>query len=98
MPKDVEKYQSILAAISTCWKEQLSPEFIEYDTKYDGGNYPLPEGKLILLFLITRTEKLVYCWTTVRRWTPDKEEYYRKHLGEDAKIKIEEEQHGGNPT
>ena len=27
-------------------------------------------------------------WTTIRRWTPEKEDYYRSHIGEEVKIEI----------
>jgi hypothetical protein len=48
---------------------------VEYDTAIiGGGNYPLPSGKVLVLLLQAESGEV---WTTIRRWTPDKEQYYR---------------------
>jgi len=53
----------------------LHSAFVEYDTAIiGGGNYALPDGKVLVLLLQAEGGEL---WTTVRRWTPDKEQYYR---------------------
>lgn len=53
----------------------LHSAFVEYDTAIiGGGNYPLPGGKVLVLLLQAESGEL---WTTIRRWTPDKEQYYR---------------------
>jgi hypothetical protein len=46
--------------------------------------YPLPKGKVIVLLLITYK----YVWTTIRRYIPYKEKYYRSLVGQDVKIKL----------
>lgn len=56
-------------------KEDLHEGFVEYDTSYgDRKNYPLPNGKLLVLLLQTRDNKAL--WTTMRRCTPSKLKYY----------------------
>jgi hypothetical protein len=67
-------------------KSDLSPEFIEYDThKVAGGFYPLSNGKLLVLFF-GGSENV---FTTVRRWTIEKEKYYKQSMGESFEIIIE---------
>lgn len=49
--------------------------FVSHDTKIkDGGNYQLPKGKLLVLLLLAESGEL---WTTIRRFTEEKETYYR---------------------
>ena len=88
-------------------KKELSESFISYDTTYimdsnvensesiTSGHYPLPEGKLIVLFLEgildTNTKEVREMFTTVRRWTPQKEVFYRSKMGKLADIIITEE-------
>lgn len=68
-------------------KKDLSQVFIEYDThKVKGGFYPLPNGKLIVL-LFGGSETV---FTTIRRWTPEKEKYYKSSMGELFEIIIEQ--------
>jgi hypothetical protein len=81
----------LLAAIP-CWKDSFSASFIEYDTAYEGGHYPLPEGKWLLLLFGTGN----ILWTTVRRWDTGKEAFYKRHLNEAVNIKIVEENDGNN--
>jgi hypothetical protein len=40
-----------------------------------------------VLFLIADDGRT---WTTIRRWTPQKEKYYRSIIGEEVKIEIAE--------
>ncbi len=68
-------------------RDDLHSEFVEYDTAINGGgNYPLPSGKLIVLLL--QASQLMRLWTTTRRWTPEKERYYRGLRGEIVKCEI----------
>ena len=67
--------------------ENLSLDFILYDTSYNEGGeerqYPLPEkGKYMILMLLSPSGCL---WTTIRsRWGGgrDKLAYYKEHVGE----------------
>lgn len=58
--------------------EDLSKTFLDYDT--DSGLFPLPKkGKyMMLLFCKSGTNDL---FPTLRRWTPEKEKYYRSGIG-----------------
>ena len=61
---------------------QLTDEFIEYDTGfYDGtekDNYPLKDGKYLILFFVDNRGTL---FTTIRRQTQSKNEYYFTSIG-----------------
>ena len=82
-------------------KKELSKDFIDYDIgfleciskeeqKYRKGYYPLPDGKLLILLLLTTNSSGAHLWTTIRRWTPEKEEYYKSLRGKVVLIEIEE--------
>jgi len=92
MPFDIENTKILEVFITEL--KNLSPEFIEYDTQIEGkgGNYPLPKGKLIVLLLSSLQDDSMAWqqWTTIRRWTPDKEKYYRGIRGQRVEIVIEE--------
>jgi len=67
----------------------LSKDFIEYDTFYlDDGikYYPLPKTKLIVLLFQDGDND--YLFTTVRRWTHGKEDYYRELMGEILEVEV----------
>jgi hypothetical protein len=71
-------------------RSEMSDSFYDYDTTYaidfnETARYPLPDGKLIVILLKSKAGLL---WTTVRRWTPEKEEYYRGLRGENVKIEV----------
>jgi hypothetical protein len=91
MPFDRE--QTKLLEVFITYKKDLSPEFLWYDTQIEGisGNYKLPDGKLLVLLLLSlQDDSLAWQpWTTVRRWTPEKEKYYRSIRGEMVEIVIE---------
>ena len=66
----------------------LHDGFVEYDTHIvAGGNYPLPSGKVLVLLLQSESGAL---WTTIRRFTDDKCEYYRGLRGKTVEIVIDE--------
>jgi hypothetical protein len=67
-------------------RNELSDAFVEYDAAYHGGHYPLPTGRLLILLLATGNG----LWTTLRRWTPRKEAYYRSLTGQTVGIEIAE--------
>lgn len=83
-----------LIQLFTTDSDNLSKSFIYYDTeKTRGENYLLPKGKLIVLLLLTydKTIEDFVLWTTIRRWTPKKEKYYRSKIGEEFEIEIKED-------
>jgi hypothetical protein len=81
--------------ISVCVVEdimkQLPIQFLQFDTLYfvNGQSklYPLDFKKGIIITIYT-TGKI---WTTIRRWTPSKEQYYKAMIGQEVEIEITEE-------
>lgn len=66
----------------------LTQEFRDYDT--DFGVYELPKkGKYMLLIFQKQGMSL---FTTIRRHTPQKEEYYKGKIGETFQIVIEQKE------
>lgn len=94
MPVEIqvgELSEATLLAVLKVKRPQLSPQFLEWDTKFAGksGNFPLPSGQEFLVLMLL-TEGLL--WTTIRAaWPSEKEEYYRSHIGEQVNIEL----HGG---
>lgn len=72
---------SVLLEVFTVDVKDLSPEFLEYDTKIvDGGRYPLPRNGCFLVLLLYQASNK-HLWTTIRRQTAEKEAYYRSMIG-----------------
>lgn len=74
------------AVLLQCFKvnyKELSRCFMAYDTSFDGGEYPLPKSDLIVLLLMFDDRKL---FTTVRRYTPDKWDYYKSLEGQEVRL------------
>lgn len=68
--------------------DNLTPEFIEQDTRtISGSHYELPKEKLIIIWLYTAADA-GYKWQTIRRWTEEKEKYYKSLIGQQVSIKI----------
>ena len=87
--------KSKLAQIIVMDEKDISKPFREYDTVctsniQEDGFYPLPKGKVILILLIANAG-MGWLWTTIRRWTPEKEKYYRSKIGEIFECEIKEE-------
>lgn len=61
--------------------KDLDPVFLQQDTEISaGGYYKLPnKGAYMILWLESSIMNIP--WQTIRRWTPSKEEYYRKYIG-----------------
>ncbi len=77
-PKLHAQKTATLMAVYFRNRDVLTDKFIEYDTAFDGGHYPLPDNHyLVLVFL--GDEMIPF--TTVRRWTEEKEKYYRDAIG-----------------
>ena len=62
----------------------LSKAFLEYDTSYDGGYFPIKPDKPYLMLLLEQDGKLL---TTLRYRTPAKEEFYRSLIGKEVGVK-----------
>lgn len=70
--------------------EDLDPDFLEYDTvATDGSHYALPKkGRYMILWLFTTDGLAAHRWQTIRRWTSEKEAYYRAHVNEEVRIEV----------
>jgi hypothetical protein len=72
--------------------KNFGKEFINYDTSYfdekEGSKkfYELPKGKVLVLFFFAGFDDV---FTTIRRWTPEKENYYKCKIGQEFKVVIE---------
>lgn len=65
--------------------KDLSNVFIAYDTEISDTkeHYKLPTGKLLVLLFINDNGTV---FTTIRRWTPQKAEYYTGLMGKEFEI------------
>jgi hypothetical protein len=87
--------KATLLAVFIVDRKTLSLEFITYDTTYIDGdhlsNYELPKsGNVIILLLQSKPQDSnSELWTTVRRWTPEKEKYYRSGIGSIFEIVVD---------
>ena len=90
MPAGIESRKTYLIGASTIHYTQLPVGFIFYDTLYVDGmtqqHYELPKTQLIILILFTDSERV---WTTIRRFTEEKYDYYKKLIGQEIKVVIE---------
>jgi len=91
MPTDLSRTR--LLQVFVCDRKDLGELFVNYDTAYSKGFYELPKGKLLVLLLQSQGNGMFFgdVWTTIRRYIPYKEEYYRGLIGQDIKIEIHEE-------
>jgi len=78
--------------------ENLSTCFIEYDTmyydkkKHSLAYYKLPKGEVIILLFQNADPSDPFLFTTIRRYTPKKYEYYKKMRGKEFEVVIEEKE------
>ena len=94
MPRDSDGspvHDAILLHVFKDDSRRMSPEFVAYDTNYDNGRYPLPTGDCLFLLLLSQLPTGPQLWTTIRRWTRNKEKYYRSLQGQEFRIEIAEE-------
>ena len=91
MPMEVlsKVSDTTLLAVLKVMRAQLSLQFLEWDTRFANypSNFPLPAGQEFLVLLLLTAGQL---WTTIRAaWPPEKEDYYRLHVGEQVNIEIQ---------
>jgi len=92
---------AVLMEVFKVNKKDLHSRFIEYDTFYfDKGEknnayYKLPKGEVLVLLLKTEFWNHDMVWTTIRRFTPKKYEYYNKNRWQTFKIEIIKENSKG---
>ena len=90
MPEDVSK-TCLLEVIKT-HSDKLHDVFKVYDTEHEGGYYQLPDGDLLLLILISYEKNILggyneMIWTSLRRYTEEKEVYYKSEIGHEIEVK-----------
>ena len=82
-------WDTLLLAVFVADTREFCEQFVNFDTLYwDGtgsGMYKLPKGKVLVLLLKSNCD---FVWTTIRRWTPQKETYYRSIVGQQVEIVI----------
>lgn len=94
-PKLHGQTSALLLAVYACARSSLVNEFIIYDTRYysehgeDGENgylyYDLPNGRVLCLVFLGND---LIPFTTVRRWTEEKERYYRENVNKRFGIEL----------
>lgn len=83
-----QRLGTLLAVIPIRIDRNTPRELIEYDTKFDGGHFPLPTGDYIQLIFLGNL-RIPFC--TIRKaWPPQKVDYYKASIGHDFVIHIEE--------
>ena len=73
---------------------ELSDVFVEYDTVFDGGHYPLPAGRYMVMVFLGNE---LIPFTTVRRWTEEKFRYYKSGIGSFFNIRYAAAANSGAP-
>lgn len=75
--------------------EDLPERFLKWDTEYylnefdSYFHYPLPKkGTFMVLVLFTSDGSNEDVWTTIRKWTPQKERYYAGMVGSRVEIEV----------
>ena len=91
--KDMDGVLCNLLQVLKVHYNDLSDEFKRYDTYYIDGDdekyYPLPKTDLLILFLApSRLYPPAYLFTTIRRWTPKKEKFYKSKVGEQFRVEM----------
>ena len=99
MPSDIS--HTTLLAVLKVKRSQISPQFLKWDTKFRGkeGSFPLSSSPEVLVLMhLSAPEPTVprnpwfeqpRLWTTIRAaWPPEKEGFYRSHVGEFVNIEI----------
>ena len=82
-PKLHGQESALLVAVELRGRSDFSEKFIEYDTAFDGGHYPLPPAQYMVLVFLGNE---LIPFTTVRRWTAEKFRYYHNAIGQTFEI------------
>jgi hypothetical protein len=90
-PHRIRGRTTYIIGISVSSIADLPECFLKYDTETKCGGYYDLKGldKVILVSLFTAS-LWGMVWTTIRRWTPEKEKYYRGLIGQEVEIVVEE--------
>jgi len=98
MPLTIEDYKTVVLDVFVTDLGKLPKEFLEYDTAYwdekklKTEHYKLGFRKAIVIVLFSTYKYSNYIdkklWTTIRKWTPEKEEYYKQLIGKEVMIRV----------
>ena len=82
---------AILLGVYEINLEEQDQMFLNYDTDY--GKYKLPKKGKYLMLLFEKIEPFSYescrnLFTTLRRYTPKKTEYYKSNIGKKFSVNI----------
>ncbi|GBF49413.1 hypothetical protein LPTSP4_09260 [Leptospira ryugenii] len=84
--KSIPKFSALIEVLVVNL-EDLSEPFLNYDTRYPGGTFKLmKKGKYLLLFFQDHYNFTIF--TTLRKYSKRKEDYYRKRIGKLFRIEI----------
>ena len=84
MPRGFER--SVLTGLDLVNLEDLYPAFLEADTAIVvGGHFSLPSRGRYMILQLDIDGRI---WQTIRRWIPQKEAYYRSHIGEVVRCEV----------
>ena len=91
MPFQAEKpVSATLLQVFRLHKRDMSPAFIEYDTrKKNGKQYFLQDQEYLVLLLKANIPNVSFVFTTCRSWNEEKEDYYKSMVGKTFGLKIE---------
>lgn len=86
---DLERNLELLH-VQRVHSKDLHDAFVNYDTRITDSKgthfYKIPEGPLLLLILKSRHKGQIV--TTLRKWTPQKEDFYKLRVGDMFKVVI----------
>jgi len=98
MPLTIEHYKTIVLDVFVTDLDKLPSEFLKYDTAYWNEkklrteHYKFNFKKAIVIVLFSTYKYPIYTdrriWTTIRRWTEQKERYYKELIGKEVMIRI----------
>lgn len=78
-----------LVNVSKVSLKDLPQKFLNYDTTYPNGTYPLKDGEyLLLLFVTTDYKNDEFIFTTIRPYNKQKEKYYKELAGKYFSVEI----------
>ena len=94
---DSPPVEAVLLEVFKVNSEDLYKRFVEFDTIYfdkkenNWAYYKLPKGEILVLLLKSEFDGGADLWTTIRRFTPQKYQYYKNARGETFNIEINSE-------
>jgi hypothetical protein len=86
----IDKEANNLLAVFRTHYDKLDKDFIAYDTAYEDKEgkmcfYQIPKTEVLVLLFFSKNGEL---FTTIRRFIPSKEEYYKSMVGKWFRVRI----------